>query len=42
LHTDVILLVIRPGCSSTRQMASAVSSLDESRLLGAVLNRVAS
>jgi tyrosine-protein kinase len=41
LHTDGTLLVIRPGRTSTSQMAKAVSLLNEERLLGAVLNRVA-
>ncbi len=41
LHTDATLLVIRPGCASTGQMAKAVALLNEERLLGAVLNRVA-
>src|SRR5262245_16262728 len=41
LHTEVTLLVIRAGCASTGQMARAIASLDEERLLGAVLNRVA-
>jgi Mrp family chromosome partitioning ATPase len=40
LHTDVTLLVIRPGVASIRQMARAVTPLDEERLIGAVLNRV--
>jgi polysaccharide biosynthesis transport protein len=41
LHTDATLLVIRQGCTSTSQMAKAVALLNEERLLGAVLNRVA-
>jgi Mrp family chromosome partitioning ATPase len=41
LHTDGTLLVIRPGGASISQMAKAVSLLNEERLLGAVLNRVA-
>ena len=40
LHTDATLMVIRPGYTSTSQMAKAVASLDEKRLFGAVLNRV--
>ncbi len=42
LHTESTLLVIRPGSVSTRQMARAISLLDEKRILGAVLNRVES
>ena len=41
LHTDMTLLVIRQGCTSTSQMAKAVALLNEERLLGAVINRVA-
>ena len=41
LHTDATLLVIRQGCTSTSQMAKAVALLNEDRLLGAVINRVA-
>ena len=41
LHTDATLLVIREGCTSTSQMAKAVALLNEERLLGAVINRVA-
>jgi Mrp family chromosome partitioning ATPase len=41
LHTDATLLVIRPGGASASQMAKAVALLNEERLLGAVLNRVA-
>ena len=41
LHTDATLLVIRQGCTSTSQMAKAVALLNEERLLGAVINRVA-
>jgi len=41
LHTDATLLVIRQGRTSTSQMAKAVALLNEERLLGAVLNRVA-
>jgi tyrosine-protein kinase len=41
LHTDATLLVIREGRTSTSQMAKAVALLNEERLLGAVLNRVA-
>ncbi|HKQ75633.1 MAG TPA: CpsD/CapB family tyrosine-protein kinase [Blastocatellia bacterium] len=40
LHTDATLMVIRPGYSSTSQMARAIASLNENRLFGAVLNRV--
>src|SRR5262249_24986381 len=40
LHTDATLMVIRPGHTSTGQMAKAIASLDERRLFGAVLNRV--
>ncbi|MGH9853581.1 MAG: tyrosine-protein kinase family protein [Blastocatellia bacterium] len=40
LQTDATLLVIRPGYTSTSQMAKAVALLNEERLLGAVLNRV--
>jgi capsular exopolysaccharide synthesis family protein len=39
-HTDATLIVIRPGATSTKQMAKAVTLLNEERLLGAVLNRV--
>jgi capsular exopolysaccharide synthesis family protein len=41
LHTDATLLVIRQGRTSASQMARAVALLNEERLLGAVLNRVA-
>jgi Mrp family chromosome partitioning ATPase len=41
LHTDATLLVIRQGRASANQMAKAVSLLNEERLIGAVLNRVA-
>jgi capsular exopolysaccharide synthesis family protein len=41
LHTDATLLVIRQGRTSASQMAKAVSLLNEERLLGAILNRVA-
>jgi len=41
LHTDATLLVIRQGRTSASQMAKAVALLNEERLLGAVLNRVA-
>jgi capsular exopolysaccharide synthesis family protein len=41
LYTDATLLVIRPGCTSTSQMAKAVALLNENLLLGVVLNRVA-
>jgi capsular exopolysaccharide synthesis family protein len=41
LHTDATLLVIRQGCTSTSKMAKAVALLNEERLLGAVINRVA-
>jgi capsular exopolysaccharide synthesis family protein len=41
LHTDGTLLVIRPGAAYVGQIAKAITSLDEERLLGAVLNRVA-
>jgi hypothetical protein len=34
-------MVIRPGYTSISQMARAVASLNEKRLFGAVLNRVA-
>jgi tyrosine-protein kinase Etk/Wzc len=40
-HTDATLLVIRPGRVSTSEMAKAVALLNEERLIGAVLNRVA-
>src|SRR5262249_21558909 len=40
LHTDATLMVIRPGYTSTSQMARAITSLNEKRLFGAVLNRV--
>jgi Mrp family chromosome partitioning ATPase len=40
-HTDATLLVIRPGRVSTSLMAKAVALLDESMLLGAVINRAA-
>ncbi len=40
LHTDATLMVIRPGYTSTSQMARAVATLNEKRLFGAVLNRV--
>ncbi len=39
-RTDATLMVIRPGYTSTSQMARAVASLDEKRIFGAVLNRV--
>jgi Mrp family chromosome partitioning ATPase len=42
LHADATLMVVRPGCNSTRQMAQAIALVDEDRLFGAVLNRVAS
>jgi capsular exopolysaccharide synthesis family protein len=41
LHTDATLLVIRQGRTSAGQMAKAVALLNEERLLGVVLNRVA-
>jgi len=41
LHTDATLLVIQPGRASVSQMAKAVSLLNAERILGAVLNRVA-
>ena len=41
LHTDATLLVIRQGRTSASQMAKAVALLNEERLLGAILNRVA-
>ena len=41
LHTDATLMVIRPGYTSISQMARAIASLNEKRLFGAVLNRVA-
>ena len=41
-HTDATLLVIREGRTSVSQMAKAVALLNDERLLGAVLNRVAS
>src|SRR5262249_30297839 len=41
LHTDATLMVIRPGYTTTSQMARAVASLNEKRLFGTVLNRVA-
>jgi len=41
LHTDATLLVIRQGRTSASQMAKAVGLLNEERLLGAILNRVA-
>src|SRR5262245_59730691 len=40
LHTDATLMVIRPGHTSASQMARAMASLNERRLIGAVLNRV--
>jgi polysaccharide biosynthesis transport protein len=40
-HTDATLLVIRDGRTTTRQMAKAVDLLNEERLLGSVINRVA-
>jgi capsular exopolysaccharide synthesis family protein len=40
-HTDATLMVIRQGSATTSQMAKAVALLNEDRLLGAVLNRVA-
>jgi capsular exopolysaccharide synthesis family protein len=40
-HTDATLIVIRQDGASTSQMAKAVALLNEERLLGAVLNRVA-
>ena len=41
LHTDGTLLVVRQGRTSTSQMAKAITLLEEERLLGVVLNRVA-
>ena len=41
LHTDATLLVVRQGRTTTSQMAKAVALLNEERLLGVVLNRVA-
>jgi Mrp family chromosome partitioning ATPase len=41
LHTDATLMVIRPGYTSAQKMAKAIASLNERRLFGAVLNRVA-
>jgi capsular exopolysaccharide synthesis family protein len=41
LHTDATLLVIRQGGVTTGQMAKAVALLNEERLLGVALNRVA-
>jgi succinoglycan biosynthesis transport protein ExoP len=41
LHTDATLLVIRQGVVTTGQMAKAVALLNEERLLGVALNRVA-
>jgi Mrp family chromosome partitioning ATPase len=40
-HTDATLLVIRDGRTSTSQMAKAVAMLNEERLLGSVINRIA-
>jgi capsular exopolysaccharide synthesis family protein len=40
-HTDATLLVIRDGRTSTSQMAKAVALLNEERLLGSVINRIA-
>jgi Mrp family chromosome partitioning ATPase len=40
-HTDATLIVVRQGGASTSQMAKAVALLNEERLLGAILNRVA-
>jgi Mrp family chromosome partitioning ATPase len=40
LHTHVTLMVVRPGTTTTSQMAKAVSLLSEDNLFGVVLNRV--
>lgn len=42
LHTHATLLVVRPGTTTSSQMAKAVSLLSEDRLFGVVLNRVES
>jgi Mrp family chromosome partitioning ATPase len=40
LHTHVTLMVVRPGTTTTSQMAKAVSLLNEDSLFGVVLNRI--
>jgi len=40
LHADGTLLVIKPGNTSTSDMASSISQLNEETLLGIVMNRV--
>lgn len=40
LFTHVTLMVVRPGTTTTSQMAKAVSLLNEDSLFGVVLNRV--
>jgi capsular exopolysaccharide synthesis family protein len=40
LHTHGTLLVVRPGNSSTSEMAKSVALLNEETLLGVVMNRV--
>lgn len=40
LHTHATLMVVKPGSTSTTQMAKAVSQLREDTLFGVVLNRV--
>ena len=42
LYTHVTLMVVRPGTTTTSQMAKAVSLLSEDSLFGVVLNRVVS
>jgi len=42
LNTDATLLVVRPGVTSTAEMARAVSLLSEEALFGVVMNRVIS
>jgi capsular exopolysaccharide synthesis family protein len=41
LHTDVSLLVVKPGNTSTSDMAKSVTQLDEASLFGVVMNKVA-
>ncbi len=40
LHTHTTLMVVRPGMTTTSQMAKAIAQLSEDSLFGVVLNRV--
>lgn len=42
LYTHATLMVVRPGMTTTTQMAKAIAQLNEDSLFGVVLNRVAS